>query len=110
MEHRWGERRPSNKPVYLRCRSGLAAKGCVRDVSISGAFVVTPLPAPLFSYVCVYFHGPYGMRHVNSAAEGQVVRRLHEGLGIEWCEFAPQAVRALMAPELPAPARAVAER
>ena len=110
MEHRWGERRPSNKPVYLRTRSGLAAKGCVRDVSISGAFVVTPLPAPLFSYVCVCFHGPYGTRHVNAEAEGQVVRRLGDGLAIEWCEFAPQAVRTLMAPELPAPARAAGER
>jgi hypothetical protein len=110
MEHRWGERRPSNKPVYLRTRGGVAAKGCVRDVSISGAFVVTPLPVPLFSYVSVYFHGPYGLRHMNSAAEGQVVRSLRDGFAIEWCEFAPQAVRALMAPELPAPARAAGER
>src|SRR5437762_77850 len=96
MEHRWGERRASNKSVYLRTRSGLAAKGAVRDVSISGALVITPMPVALYSYVCVYFRGAYGTHYTNAAAEGQVVRRLPDGFAIEWCEFAPQAVRALL--------------
>jgi hypothetical protein len=96
MEHRWGERRSSNVTVYLRSPNGLAAKGCIRDVSVSGALVITPMPVTLDGHICVYFPHSRGTRHANITAKGQVIRRLQEGFAIEWNQFAPETVRALI--------------
>jgi PilZ domain len=72
------------------------ARGRICNVSISGAFIVTPLPATLFSYVQVQFTTMIEGARKSTAVEGQVVRKDATGFGIEWCEFAPEAVRALV--------------
>jgi PilZ domain-containing protein len=95
VEHRWGQRQQIQRRVRLRTRSGVIGHGVVSDVSISGAFIVSPLPTPLLSYVQVQFTtADHGYRF-GTAIEGQVVRRTPRGFGLEWCEFAPQAVCAL---------------
>jgi hypothetical protein len=74
----------------------LAARGRITNVSISGAFVVSPLPVSLFSYVEVQFTAMVNGKRARMAVEGQVVRKEAGGFGVEWCEFAPEAVRALV--------------
>ena len=97
MEHRWGHRREISRAVHLGTRSGLAARGRITNVSISGAFLVSPLPVSLYSYIEVQFIAMLHGKRSRMAVEGQVVRKEGGGFGIEWCEFAPEAVRALVA-------------
>jgi PilZ domain len=96
MEHRWGHRREISRAVHIGTRSGVAARGHISNVSISGAFVVCALPVSLFSYVEVQFTGIVDGKRATMTVEGQVVRKEAAGFGIEWCEFAPEAVRALV--------------
>jgi PilZ domain len=96
MEHRWGHRREISRAVHLGTRSGVAARGRISNVSISGAFVVSALPASLYSYVEVRFTAMLDGKRARMAVEGQVVRKEGGGFGVEWCEFAPEAVRALV--------------
>ena len=95
MEHRWGQRWDVERAVQLRTRGGLAARGTVCNVRISGAFVATPLPIRPLSYVQVSFVVEQNARRVHSALEGQVVRVTPRGFALEWCEFAPELVLAL---------------
>ena len=96
MEHRWGHRREISRAVHLGTRSGLAARGRITNVSISGAFVVSPLPVSLYSYIEVQFTAMVTGKRASMTVEAQVVRKEAGGFGIEWCEFAPEAVRALV--------------
>jgi len=96
MEHRWGHRREVSRAVQLETRGGVIARGRITDVSISGAFLSTHLPISLYSYVQVQFAAMLHGKRTKLSVEGQVVRKESTGIGIEWCEFAPEAVRALM--------------
>ena len=96
MEHRWGNRHEISQPVHIGTRDGSVARGRTRNVSMSGAFVVSPLPVSLFSYVQVQFTATLNGKRTATAIEGQVVRKDVTGFGIEWCEYAPAAVRALV--------------
>jgi hypothetical protein len=93
MEHRWGQRKAVHKSVRVRTRAGIAAQGHITNVSISGAFVTTPLPVALFSVIEVSFIGVAGGRRASTVIEAQVVRKTAAGLGLEWCEFAPAVGR-----------------
>jgi hypothetical protein len=96
MEHRWGHRREVSRPVRLETSSGVIARGRITNCSISGAFVVSPLPVVLFSHVEVRFMAMIDGERTTTAVLGQVVRRDTVGFAIEWSEFAPDAVRALV--------------
>jgi hypothetical protein len=106
MEHRWGHRSEINRAVHLETRGGLAAQGHVTNVSISGAFITSSLPVRLFSHVTVHFTATHHHKRHRMAVEGQVVRRDSSGFGIEWSEFAPEAVRALANRPMDLPAAA----
>jgi hypothetical protein len=96
MEHRWGHRREINRAVHLETRAGVGSRGQITNVSISGAFVICSLQVPLYSYIQVQFTGMSHGKRARMAVEAQVVRKDDEGFGIEWCEFAPEAIRALV--------------
>jgi hypothetical protein len=93
MEHRWGERLPVQARIALRTPGGLQGIGYLRDVSISGAFIVSGMPASSMS--CVHVCLPSGSS-LSKAVQGQVVRQTEDGFAIEWCELAPEAVRSLL--------------
>jgi hypothetical protein len=93
VEHRWGERKAVHKSVRVRTRAGSAAQGYITNVSISGAFLSTPLPVALFSVIEVSYIGVRGGRRASAVIEAQVVRKTPGGLGLEWCEFAPAVGR-----------------
>jgi hypothetical protein len=96
MEHRWGHRREINRFVRLRMRDGLRGFGRIRDVSISGAWISTGLPAKLMSYVEVGFTAIRHGRKIVGRVEGLIVRVAGHGFGVEWCELAHPAVLVIL--------------
>jgi hypothetical protein len=88
MEHRWGERFPVRAAVRLHCAKWDAA-GYLKDASLSGAFVHTRLLVAPWTQVEIAL---LGVR-----IEAYVVRVTADGLGVEWAEFAPSAIRKLLA-------------
>ena len=94
MEHRRGQRKPAHQRVRVLTAGGIAGRGHILNVSISGAFIRTPLPARLLSVVQVAIVADHCSR-VSTIVAAQVVRKTAEGLGLEWCEPAPALVDAL---------------
>jgi hypothetical protein len=96
MEHRWGHRHEIARTVRLETRAGTIARGRICNVSLSGAFIVSTVPVTLYSYIYIRFIATNGKQRAGQVIEGQVIRRDATGFGIEWCEFAPDCVRALV--------------
>lgn len=96
MEHRWGERVAVRLTVELSCGSLPPVAGSIENVSSSGAFVRTQGCRPPRGPIEVSFEESSSgcMRSVRLPA--YVVRETESGVGIEWCEFAPRALRQLM--------------
>jgi hypothetical protein len=96
MEHRWGQRIPVKLPVRLVTESGEPVIGETENISISGALIQTARSVRLFSRLQVEVVLPreYGNRPELVAAH--VTRKIRDGAAIEWCDFAPHAVRALL--------------
>ncbi|MFZ0549182.1 MAG: PilZ domain-containing protein, partial [Steroidobacteraceae bacterium] len=91
MEHRWGERFAVRMSVELSSGSSSPVAGCLEDVSASGAFVRTAGRGPPRGPVTVFLRQDGALR-----LAAYVVRETESGVGIEWCRFAPRAVRELM--------------
>jgi hypothetical protein len=89
VEHRWGGRVPVRTRIGIRAQSGLQGVGYIRDVSVSGALLVTGLRVPSMSFVRVFVPASVSL-------EAHVVRHTDEGFAVEWRELSPQLVRALM--------------
>jgi hypothetical protein len=87
MEHRWGQRRETIRSVYLRTHSGLAAHGVLRNVSVSGAFILTPLPVGPLTRLQLFLAAEGRDRRSLQPMECEVVRRTADGIAIEWKEF-----------------------
>jgi hypothetical protein len=94
MEHRWGQRKPVQQRVRVLTAGGIAAQGHIANVSISGAFVRTPLPARILSIVRIMFVAD-SRSHIAATVTAQVVRKTAEGLGLEWCEAVPDIAAGL---------------
>jgi hypothetical protein len=60
----------------------------MRDASVSGAFIETPVLPPLYSRVQVSFS--FGTERYSLL--GYITRQDHDGVGVEWAELAPQAI------------------
>src|SRR5579885_3013195 len=96
MEHRWGERVAVRETVELAHGPPPPVAGVLENVSVSGAFVRTDGRAPPRGPVEVILQqGGFGRRH-SVRLPAYVVRSTESGVGIEWSEFAPRAIRELM--------------
>lgn len=86
MEHRWGRRADTAIDASLFGHPWAQARGCIRDLSMTGAFVQTRLPLPPLTQLDIELHlwSPNGRKAHRVAAS--VVRTTSEGLGVEWCE------------------------
>src|SRR5512146_20341 len=106
MEHRWGRRIPVKMPVRLIPESGESVIGETENLSFSGALVQAARSVRLFSRVQVEVILPreFGERVERVAAH--VTRKMRDGTAIEWCDFAPRGVRALLLALDPPAARA----
>lgn len=96
MEHRYGQRHPSDVHVYIRAASAkLFSAGILSDISISGGFVRTSLMAEPLSTLVIQF---MGSDQIVRAMTGRVIRCTPQGLGLEWAEFATELVQILTRP------------
>jgi hypothetical protein len=94
VEHRCGYRRPVSLSVIIRTRGGLAGPATLRDISASGAFVVTPLPLAEHVVVLVQFTFRDALRgRVRFSLPAEVVRHADMGVGLEWLSFSPKTLR-----------------
>ncbi len=98
MEHRCGTRYGADVDVYVRTRHGaVSSPGRLSEISVSGGFVRTVLPAQPLGYVVVQLLGIEGLHSSGRILEAQVIRRTEHGIAVEWAEYAPQLVRLLVA-------------
>lgn len=96
MEHRWGERFAVRMTVELSSGSSLPVAGSLENVSASGAFVRTEERGPPRGPVVVVLRQEISDRVRSARLAAYVVRETESGVGIEWCQFAPRAIRELM--------------
>jgi hypothetical protein len=85
MEHRWGPRRPCRARICVSAGGGITGVGRLRDISMSGAFVETAVPLPLFAQLAIAVLRDDGSTH-QLEFTAVVVRRDEDGAGIEWCD------------------------
>jgi hypothetical protein len=96
MEHRWGERFSVDIVVRLGSRPYSTRTGRLTDVSMSGGSIKIGMDLRLLSRVQVALVLPGRFPHATPIISAYVVRRHREGVGVEWCDFAPQAVVELL--------------
>lgn len=94
MEHRWGVRHLLDISVRLDGRPRLLTFARLRDASSSGAYIETRTPPPMLGKVWVELD--WDRRDESKRVAAYVVRTERNGIGLEWCDFAPRAILALM--------------
>ena len=97
MEHRWGKRSALDIGVRLRLGSGAVDTGRLTNTSLSGAFVCTSRCFSAFTRVVVELDSGAARQSAPQGIPAYVVRVAPDGLGLEWSEFAPPAIAALLA-------------
>jgi hypothetical protein len=91
MEHRLGTRHTIDLEVYLRTwGSTVSAKGRLKDLSVSGAFVTTQLPCQALLHVALQIVPARQLRRNCAPVEGLIARVAADGIGVEWDELQPE--------------------
>ena len=102
-ESRWGERVKVNIPVQVSADALAGADGCMKNLSLSGALMKANVDLGLHSLIEVSIKMPSPWQHAE-AITAYVSRRTKEGVGVEWCEFAPTIIKDLLrSPSIPLP-------
>ena len=94
MEHRWGVRHLLDVSVRLDGRPQVLTFARLKDASSSGAYVETRIAPPMLSRVFIELH--WDRRDDSKRIAAYVVRTEQDGVGLEWCDFAPRAILALI--------------
>jgi hypothetical protein len=92
MEHRWGTRIELNAPAELWTAEGVTSEACVRNASLSGAFVETTARVPLLSRIALR-----PLARNGDWLDACVVRVEPAGLALEWLDPGLHSVTALLA-------------
>ena len=85
VEHRWGGRIACHAHVRVSAEDDLSGDGRMHDVSMSGAFIETKLPLPLYSQAAIAIVNEDGSVR-EPAIRVTVVRTESNGVGVEWRE------------------------
>jgi hypothetical protein len=93
MDHRWGRRVQVDVPVRIAAHRFAVRDGRLIDLSVSGALIETDSDARMLTRVQVTLLLPAYPRHEAPTLEAYVARKHGHGIGVEWCEFAPRAIR-----------------
>jgi hypothetical protein len=102
-DSRWGDRVKVNIPVRLSTNAWASADACMRNLSLSGALVKADVNLGLHSLIEVSIKMPSPSQRAEAVA-AYVSRKVKEGVGIEWCEFAPNVIKDLLrSPSIPLP-------
>lgn len=96
MEHRWGIRRTLNIGVTLYVESKFPSFGRLLNASSSGAYLATGVTLPLMTRLHVALGWDGSQRNGRRRIAAHVVRTSDGGMGLEWQEFAPSCVIALI--------------
>jgi hypothetical protein len=94
-ESRWGDRVRVNIPVQVSVNALWGADGCMKNLSLSGALVKSDVDLGLNTLIKVSIKMPSPSQRA-AAITGYVSRKAGDGVGVEWCEFAPSAVKDLL--------------
>jgi hypothetical protein len=95
LEHRWGTRARVNIPVRVETSASPVGDGCVKNLSLSGAFMKSDCELRLHTHIEVSFALPLPSAGT-AVIKAHVVRKIEEGVGIEWSEFAPNIIKDLV--------------
>jgi hypothetical protein len=95
LEHRWGERFPANLRILIATDVISSAAGIIRNVSMSGALIQTGVELRLRSLVSIRLESSLPSRR-STLILAHVVRKGGDGVGVEFCDFAPRAVKDLL--------------
>ena len=95
MEHRWGKRVECRIPVLVEAALHGRIVAHATDVSLSGAFLRTRTAHRLRVSIVIEVDLGSAMPDQYRRITGYIVRKTAEGVGLEWIEFAPQAIRSL---------------
>jgi hypothetical protein len=96
MEHRWGERFAVDIVVRLGSRPYAVRTGRLTDLSMSGASIKIGMDLRVLTRVQVALVMPGQFPHATPVISAYVARKHRDGVGVEWCAFAPQAVVELL--------------
>jgi hypothetical protein len=92
---RWSRRILVDIPVQVAADGSPTTHGHLKNLSLSGALLITDHVLPLHAYIEISF-APLEMGHDALRIMARVMRNLEGGVGVEWCEFAPSAVTDLL--------------
>ena len=97
MEHRWGQRLNVAIPIRL-CSSSDRRETAAQlaNLSLSGAWIPIQLDVRPLAIIQVIFQRPGLPEDSPDTVEACVARQSHDGIGLEWCEYAPQVVVRLL--------------
>ena len=102
-ESRWGDRVNVNIPIHVSVDALAEADGCMKNLSLSGALMKANVDVGLHSLIEVSIKVPLPSQRAE-AVPAYVSRRTKEGVGVEWCEFAPSVIKDLLrSPSIPLP-------
>ena len=70
--------------------------GRLANLSVSGACLKTDFDLRVLSRIQVAIELPHRSKHEAPTVAAYVTRKFKDGIGIEWCEFAPQVISRLL--------------
>jgi hypothetical protein len=90
MEHRWGQRIAAGQPLRVKSGRDVVTMGILMNTSLSGAYVATSAPVKRGQRVDLQLGSALEM-----SLSGFIVRADEWDVGLEWEEFASDAVQLL---------------
>jgi len=96
MEHRWGQRFEVDILVRVHSRPYAVRAARLTDVSMSGGFIATSMDLRELRRLQIALVVPHRFSQATPMISAYVARRHRDGIGVEWCDFAPQAVVELL--------------
>jgi len=95
MDHRWGRRFQVDIPVHVSADALTRVGGCMKNISLSGALMKSDCDLRLNALIEIRIELPPPSSRA-AVIKAHVSRKFKEGVGIEWCEFAPNIVKDLL--------------
>jgi PilZ domain len=95
LEHRWGTRVRVGIPVSIEATQlPRISAGYVKNLSLSGALINCEFDLRLHSLIEISIDLPASS--CIGVVKAHISRKCNDGVGIEWCEFAPTLVKGLL--------------
>jgi hypothetical protein len=96
MEHRWGGRVTIDLAVRVAGRPYSVRPARLVNLSASGAYIVVSADLRLLSRVQIAIALPHHLPHPTPMVAAYIARKGKDGVGVEWCEYAPKPVLELL--------------